>query len=310
MSIVVIGSSFVDIKGYPYDEFVPTGRNAGYIEERHGGVSRNMVEDIANLELRPMFVSLIDETGAGLSVVDKLNKHKVNTEYIRTVPDGMGTWLAVFDNNGDVCASVSKRPDTSSIEDILIEQGDEIFAQADSVLLEFDMEKDIVKRVMDLGDKYHVPVYSAVSNMTIAVKRRDLLSRLDCFVCNQLEAGILFFEDYSGKTTDEMQDILLEKIKAANIKSMVVTMGEQGAVYASSDGDKGFCPASPVIVKDTTGAGDAFAAGVTVGLTYGKTLGESCSIGSRLAASVICSLDNVCPRFQPAEFGIEYVAQE
>ena len=42
-------------------------------------------------------------------------------------------------------------------------------------------------------------------------------------------------------------------------------------------------------VKDTTGAGDAFFAGVTIGLTYGKTMAEACEIGTRLAASVICT---------------------
>ena len=39
-------------------------------------------------------------------------------------------------------------------------------------------------------------------------------------------------------------------------------------------------------------------------LTYGKTLAESCEIGSRLAASVICITENVCPRFRPLEFGL------
>ena len=85
---------------------------------------------------------------------------------------------------------------------------------------------------------------------------------------------------------------------------MIVTMGGQGAVYADMDGNKGFCPAKKVQVKDTTGAGDAFCAGVSAGLTYGKTLSEAVEIGTRLAASVITSSENVCPRFLPEEFGI------
>ena len=85
---------------------------------------------------------------------------------------------------------------------------------------------------------------------------------------------------------------------------MVVTMGGEGAVYADMQGNSGFCPAQKVQVKDTTGAGDAFCAGVSAGLTYGKTLAESVEIGTRLAASVIVSSENVCPRFLPEEFGI------
>ena len=34
-------------------------------------------------------------------------------------------------------------------------------------------------------------------------------------------------------------------------------------------------------------------------------MADSCEIGSRLAASVICTAENVCPRFRPQEFGLD-----
>lgn len=305
MGIVVLGAVFIDIKGHSTASYIPAGRNVGTVEEVHGGVSRNVVEDIANVELRPRFVSLVDESGIGTGVLDKLTKHKVDTRFVRRTPDGMGKWLAVFDNHGDVVASISKRPDLSPINDILDEQGDEIFKDADSIALEIDMEKETIKRVFKYAEKYNLKVYAAVSNMSIAVERRDFLKNVECFVCNQQEAGILFMDDYSEKTPEEMQEILSKKIQGAQIQKMIVTMGGQGAVYADIDGNTGFVPARKVDVKDTTGAGDSFFAGVTIGLTYGKNLDEACEIGSTLAASVIVTSDNVCPRFLPSEFGIE-----
>ncbi len=310
MGIVVLGAVFVDIKGYPSEVYIPGGRNAGRVEQVHGGVSRNIAEDIANVELRPTFISLVDDSGAGADVIKKLKSHKVNTDYIRVTPNGMGTWLAVFGNNGDVEAAISKRPDLHPILDTLIEHGDEIFSQADSISLEIDIDKDIVKQVFMLAEKYGKPVYAVVSNMRIAVERRDFLRSTHCFVCNQQEAGILFSDDYSDKAPEEMADILAERIKAARIQRMIVTMGEHGAVYATIDGEKGICPAKKVDVKDTTGAGDAFFAGATIGLTYGKTMQEACEIGTRLAASVICTSENVCPRFLPEEFGLDISIDE
>ncbi len=310
MGIVVLGAVFVDIKGYPSEVYIPGGMNAGRVEQVHGGVSRNIAEDIANVELRPTFISLVDDSGAGADVIKKLKSHKVNTDYIRVTPNGMGTWLAVFGNNGDVEAAISKRPDLHPILDTLIEHGDEIFSQADSISLEIDIDKDIVKQVFMLAEKYDKPVYAVVSNMRIAVERRDFLRSTHCFVCNQQEAGILFSDDYSDKTPQEMADILAERIKAARIQRMIVTMGEHGAVYATIDGEKGICPAKKVDVKDTTGAGDAFFAGATIGLTYGKTMQEACEIGTRLAASVICTSENVCPRFLPEEFGLDISIDE
>ena len=305
MGIVVIGAVFVDIKGYPDAAFIPTGRNAGRVEQVHGGVGRNVAEDIANCELRPTFVSLVDDTGAGLDVIQKLKNHKVNTDYIWQTRDGMGSWLAVFNNDGDVYASISKRPDLMPIVDILDAHGDEIFANADSVVIEIDIDKEIVKRVFKLAKKYNKKIYSVVANMSIALERRDFLKSIDCFVCNIQEAGILFFDDYSEKTAKEMVEIISERVIAAQIPSMIVTMGGDGAVYADMQGNKGYCPARKVEVRDTTGAGDSFCAGVAIGLTYGKSLKEACEIGSRLAASVIMTSENVCPRFLPRELGLD-----
>lgn len=310
MGIVIIGAVFVDIKGYPDGRFVPNGRNAGNIEQVHGGVGRNVAEDVANCELRPTFVSLVNSTGIGDDVVKKLRSHKVNTDYIRATPDGMGTWLAVFDDSGDVYASVSKRPDLMPIADILDEQGDEIFQNADSVIIEIDLDKEIVKRVLRLAQKYHTPVFAVPANIAIAMERRDFLQSIDCFVCNVQEAGMLFSDDYSRLGQQQMQRILSEKVRSAQIPKMIVTMGAKGAVYADMEGDMGYCPARRVPVNDTTGAGDAFCAGVAIGLTYGKTLKEACEIGTHLAASVIVTTDNVCPRFRPRELGLDMDVQE
>ena len=304
MSILVIGATFVDIKGFPYDNYLPTGRNAGRVEYVHGGVARNVVEDIANVELRPTFLSIVDDTPMGDAVLQKLRNHKVNTDYVLTRPDGMGTWLAVFDNNGDVAGSISKRPNMYPIAELLEQKGDEIFSQVRSVVLEIGLDKEIVKGTLTLAQKHNVKTFALVANMSIAAERRDLLQQFDCVICNQLEAGILFLDDYEGKTPEEMRDILAQRIQLAKIPSMVVTMGGEGSGYADLQGEAGICPARKVQVKDTTGAGDSFCAGVAIGMTYGKTLAESVAIGTTLAASVITSSENVCPRFQPEELGI------
>lgn len=305
MGIVVIGAVFVDIKGYPEDAYIPAGRNVGRVEQIHGGVGRNVAEDIANVELRPTFVSLVDKSGIGTDVIQKLQNHKVNTDYMHAVRDGMGTWLAVFDNDGDVVASISKRPDLSPIADILDERGDEIFANADSIVIEIDMDKEILKRAFKLAQKYNKKIYAVVANMSIAQERRDFLMNTDCLVCNQQEAGLLFSDDYSDMDPPELETVISRKVRLAKFPSLIVTMGEKGAVYADIHGNSGFCPARKVNVKDTTGAGDAFCAGVAIGLTYGKTMAEACEIGAHLAASVIVTSENVCPRFLPAELGLE-----
>ena len=123
----------------------------------------------------------------------------------------------------------------------------------------------------------------------------DAYVRMSMFECEEEAAAAL-------------KEVILRRIRQAQIRRMVVTMGAKGAVYAevqagehdaadpANAGSCGFCPPMRVDVNDTTGCGDAFFAGVAIGLTYGKSLGEACAIGTRLAASVIVTDENVCPR--------------
>ena len=305
MGIVVFGATFVDIKGYPDAQYIPAGRNAGRVRQVHGGVSRNVAEDIANVELRPTFVTVLDESGTSTDVLENLRRHQVNTDYIVRAENGLGTWLAVFDNHGDVVSSISHRPDLSPLAELLEEKGDEIIANADSVVVEIDMDVQLLKQIFSLAEKHGKDVYAVVSNMSIAMERRDLLQRVACIVCNLQEAELLFSEEYGDMPPEEFCPILEKRISQAQIPRMIVTMGGDGAVYAGPNGESGCCPAWKVDVIDTTGAGDSFFAGVAIGLTYGKTLAESCVIGTRLAASVIATKENVCPRFRPEEFDLD-----
>ena len=82
--IVVLGAVFVDIKGFPEDIYIPDGRNAGTVEYVHGGVSRNVVEDIANLELRPTFLGIVDDSALGEDVIHKpvSYTHLINSKFV------------------------------------------------------------------------------------------------------------------------------------------------------------------------------------------------------------------------------------
>ena len=304
MGIVVVGAIFVDIKGYPLAPYIPAGRNMGRVETVHGGVCRNVAEDIANIGIPTTFISLVDNTGTGRDVKDRLEQHGCCTRYIQSVEGGLGTWLAVFDNSGDVVASISWRPDMAPVLDILEQHGDEIISQADSVVVEIDTDPAIVHKILTLADTYKKEVFAVVSNMSIALERRELMTRTGCVVCNQQEAGILFSEDYEALSAEELAPIMAQRRAAAGFHRLVVTMGGAGSVWADADGSYGICPAQRVDVKDTTGAGDAFFSGVAAGLTRGKGLGEACVIGTRMAAAVIATTESVCPVYKREEFDL------
>ena len=324
MSIIVIGTIFNDIKGYPLGTFIPDGRNPGVMKIVHGGVARNAAEDLARSGLKPVFAALTDRSALAADVVKRLNESGVDTRFVFPSDAGMGTWMAIFDEKGDVAANISIRPDLAPLTSVLEEHHEEIFADADGIILEIDIEPETVERVFYYAEKYGKRIYALVSVMGIALERRAWFPRTECFICNLQEAGMLFDEDLSAFTgnafaeacfTEDVpkdalsgdtlsEDALPKHIaslaKQEGFSKLIVTLGEHGAFYfdcrqAGADGLPlwGHCPAESVKVVDTTGAGDAFCAGASAALIAGRSLPDACSAGSRLSASVITSTENV-----------------
>ena len=303
MSIIVVGSVFVDIKGHPEGSYIPGGRNAGRVAQVHGGVARNIAEDIARAGGSPTFLGLVDDGALGQEVTDHLADVGVDTRYVRAAKDGMGIWLAVFDERGDVAASISRRPDLTLLQTILEEEGDGLFAGAESVLFELDLEEETVEKLCELAKRHRVPACAAVSNMTIAAERRAYLPRLHCLVCNDQELAILIPGPWEELEPETMAKAMPGLAAALGLPCLVATLGKRGAVWA--EGKKcGFCPAEPVEPVDTAGAGDSFFAGVGLGLSLGKSLGEACKIGSRMAGKVITTNESVCPPMTAEELGL------
>ncbi len=303
MSITVIGTIFTDIKGYPLGTFLPDGRNPGEMKIVHGGVGRNIAEDLGRTGFAPSFVALCDHSGLASEVVSRLEQSGVDTKFVTPSKAGMGTWMAIFNDRGDVAANISVRPDLTPLTALIDARHEEIFSGADSIILEIDIEPETVERVFYYAEKYEKKVYSCISVMSIALTRKNYFPKTACFICNLQEAGMLFGEDltthlYSsgGEVPVRLENRLAALARDAGFPGLIVTLGADGAVYIDRENERsGHCPAKNVTLGDSTGAGDAFCAGAAAALTYGKDMAQACRIGSLLASLVITSTENVCP---------------
>ena len=304
MPIVVIGSVFLDIKGFPSEALNASGRNPGTVMQVHGGVARNVAENLGNLGMRPIFFGLTDDSAFGTEIVDHLSACGVDTSYMQKTRDGMGIWLAVFNENGDVFTSISKRPDLLPIGRIVREEGMRALRSASAILLELDLEEDTLDPVLETAKKEKIPVYACVSQMRIAAQRKKQLPEVDCLVCNLQEAEMLFREKWREPEPEQVSVCLANAAKAAQIRGMIVTMGEKGAVFYHQNGEVGYVPAEEALVRDTTGAGDAFFSGVAAALSVGHDMRSACRIGTRMASACLNSTENVCTGLLAADLGL------
>ena len=97
----------------------------------------------------------------------------------------------------------------------------------------------------------------------------------------------------------EVLEIVRREATARGIGEIVVTLGDQGAVYFdASCGSSGHVPAEEAVMVDSTGAGDAFFSGTVAARMRGLSLRDSARLGAHLAALTIRTEESTCPRVE------------
>ena len=107
---------------------------------------------------------------------------------------------------------------------------------------------------------------------------RDLVAgHVDILFANEAEICSLYEEnEFDAAARHAAGDVALAALTRSEAGSLVLSGGQRIAVAAA-----------PAQVVDTTGAGDAYAAGFLAGLAGGRTLEACGALGSRAAAAVI-----------------------
>lgn len=110
----------------------------------------------------------------------------------------------------------------------------------------------------------------------------EVLAAADPLVLNEHEARIVLGDAAVGDSPEDWARILLAK----GPRSVVVTLGGEGALVASSAGVERIPPVK-VDPVDTTGAGDAFTAALAWRLGTGASLAEAAAYAARVGALTV-----------------------
>ena len=97
------------------------------------------------------------------------------------------------------------------------------------------------------------------------------------------------------KTPEEMEQLARRGVQSLGMPAFVITLGEKGCVFCGAEGESGWEKAIPTVVRDASGAGDAFFAGAVTALAQGCCLREAVRAGTRAASFVLSSEENTLP---------------
>jgi adenosine kinase len=103
------------------------------------------------------------------------------------------------------------------------------------------------------------------------------------------DAQYIVLNDYEFQLIKERTG-LDGKAIASQVEALIVTQGAEGSLLRTRDGERAISAVEPDDVKDPTGCGDAFRAGLLYGLLNDLDLVTCCRIGSVMGAIKVAQL--------------------
>jgi ribokinase len=253
-----------------------------------GGKGSNQAVGVARLGAESYFVGLVGEDKLADIALDLYRAEGVNTDYLRRTsakPTGVG--VIILNAQGENCIILDMAANTL-IDAAFVDRAEAQIARSQLVMAVLEIPVEAAARAMALGKKHGV---TTILNPAPAAPLPDSVFQfIDILTPNETELRILMGLQPDDPTpTPE----LARQLKARGVRTLIVTQGERGAIVYGEDGVHSV-PSVPVEVVDTTGAGDAFNAGLAVAVAEGRPLAQAAAYGCA-AGALACTTLGVIP---------------
>lgn len=275
--IIVIGGSNHDIFLYAHQTIQLNDSNPGFLKDSFGGVGRNIAENLARLDLSPTFITAIGKDTVGKEIVESGTQLGILFDVIEVLLTP--TYVAVVDQNKDMLVAVAAMDDLEKITADHFKDKLEVINQADLVILDTNFNQSVLEY---LFNEIKIPIYVDAISTHKAQKIIPFYQKMHMLKLNLIEAKTLSHIKCNVK--EDIEHIGSYFFKQG-VKQVFITLGDQGAYFFDGVTHR-FISGRKIDVVNTTGAGDAFFAGVIYG-----TLNQINPLSCGMAAALITLKD-------------------
>lgn len=243
-----------------------------------GGKGANQAVAAARMGGRVAMVGRVGDDSFAATLLENLAAAGVDSHLVfQDSQVATGVALIVVDDKGENSIVVASGANMRlSPQDI--EHAEDTIAESDVLILQMEVPVTVNLRAAEIA---HANGVKVVLNPAPARQLpTDMLRLVDVLIPNETEASIL-----TGLATRKRDGIekSAQRLLESGVGSVVLTLGERGALFATT-GESKLYPAYPVKVVDTTAAGDAFVGGFSVAWAEGKSLSEAIRWGNGAGA--------------------------
>lgn len=301
--IIVVGSANQD-----YIVRVPKAPAPGEtllatdLVQQPGGKGANQAVAAARLRGNVTFVASVGDDADGASLIRELRSEGVDASNVEIISRGRTgiALVSVYDSGensitvvpGTNFALTASRVTNTLARVVADNEGAVVVTQAEtrSEIIGATLrgaEASGARAILNLAP------YQPIEN--------ELLALCDPLVVNESEAS-----DVVGWTVDGIDTARRAAAQiGATARSVVITIGAQGAYWYAAEGEGHIPAARPDRIVDTTGAGDAFVGALAAVLARGESLEAAVRVGVRAGTFAVQSRGAQSSYALPADLGLD-----
>jgi ribokinase len=255
-----------------------------------GGKGANQAVAAARLGARVTLIGRVGDDAFGELLRQSLQAFGVCTDHVITsVGCASGVALISVASSGANSIVVIAGANGQLTPEDVISRTD-VIASADALIVQLETPVETVVAAVEIARRFHVrtvldPAPAPSGPLPEALRTVDLISP------NQTEAEAL---TQIPVETVESAEQAARSLQRGGAREVVIKLGERGAIVCMADGRMEQIPASKANIVDTTAAGDAFTAGLTVALAEGRSLTDAARFGCA-AGTLACTVFGAQP---------------
>ncbi len=269
--IVVVGSLNVDVSlqgahiPRPGETVLAKGLSIAA-----GGKGLNQAIGASRLGARVHIVGRVGEDRFADLPQDAMRDAGVDASYVSRVPDQhTGTALIVVDESTGENAIAVAGGANHALRPADLQDAVAAFRASGVLMVQLELALETVEAALDLAKENTL---TTVLDPAPAQELSDsFLRKVDLITPNETEAEFL-----TGVRVHDVESAAEagSRLRERTLGDVLITLGSAGCVWVWATGFE-HVPASRVKPVDTTGAGDAFNAGLAVGLARGESVGRA-----------------------------------
>lgn len=249
-----------------------------------GGSASNFAVGLSRSGVDVGIMARIGGDAYGEFAAMKLEEEGVKTDRLIKLSGSTGLAFISVDGKGERSIYTSMGANSW----FKLEKEDMEYIQGSKLLHVTGMYKEVVHEAVKHAKQISLNPGTVLSSYGIE-DLKDIIPKADILFLNQKETALLTGKDFHEGATDLVD---------MGVPLVVVTCGKRGARLYTPD-EVIYSPTSEVDTLDTTGAGDAFAAGFVSGYIKSEGLDKCLELGNKLACDCIGKLGAVNHHYHP-----------